>query len=165
MNINDLNTLEQLEQFLTGSQAVAFLVASNKDECYRGIQRTLVNFRQPSLKKHSKGVVMRFLIKIVGFQGNRSPAWLSNTVTPARLNGNSVLIRALSVSIQLKIFVCWHRLMSVITPSADQPLKSCASVLISSLSKPNTNAQRAYRLRICTTSEKSTVLSPATLHL
>jgi hypothetical protein len=35
MNINDLNTIEQLEQFLTGSQAVAFLVASSQDECYR----------------------------------------------------------------------------------------------------------------------------------
>ena len=40
MNINDLNTpvlsgvegIEQLEQFLTGRQAVAFLVASNKDD-------------------------------------------------------------------------------------------------------------------------------------
>jgi hypothetical protein len=42
MNINDLNTIEQLEQFLTGSQSVAFLVASSKDECYLGIQRTLV---------------------------------------------------------------------------------------------------------------------------
>ncbi|TAK60619.1 hypothetical protein [Methylobacter sp.] len=32
MNINDLNTLEQLEQFLTGSQAVAFLIASSTDK-------------------------------------------------------------------------------------------------------------------------------------
>jgi hypothetical protein len=40
MNINDLNTpvlsgvegIEQLEQFLTGRQAVAFPVASNKDD-------------------------------------------------------------------------------------------------------------------------------------
>ena len=47
MNINDLNTIEQLEQFLTGSQAVAFLVASSKEECYQGIQRTLVKFRYP----------------------------------------------------------------------------------------------------------------------
>ena len=45
MNINDLNIIEQLEQFLTGSQAVVFLVADSKDECYRGIQRTLVKFR------------------------------------------------------------------------------------------------------------------------
>jgi len=67
MNINELNTLEQLEQFLSGSQAVAFLVASSKGECYRGIQRTLVKFRYPSLSKRSKGVVVRFLIKITGY--------------------------------------------------------------------------------------------------
>jgi len=29
MNINDLTTIEQLEQFLTGTQSIAFLVASN----------------------------------------------------------------------------------------------------------------------------------------
>ena len=29
MNINDLNTIAQMEQFLTGGQAVAFLVASS----------------------------------------------------------------------------------------------------------------------------------------
>ncbi|MFA5924803.1 MAG: hypothetical protein WC856_26550 [Methylococcaceae bacterium] len=49
MNVNDPNIIEQMEQFLTGSQAVAFLVASSKDECNRGIQRTLVKFRYSSL--------------------------------------------------------------------------------------------------------------------
>ena len=67
MNIKDLNTIEQVEQFLTGSQAVAFLVASSTDECYQGIQRTLVKFRYLSLNKRSKGVVVRFLIKITGY--------------------------------------------------------------------------------------------------
>ena len=33
MNINGLKTIEQLEPFLTGSQAVAFLVVSSKGEC------------------------------------------------------------------------------------------------------------------------------------
>jgi len=67
MTIKDLNTLDQLEQFLAGSQAVAFLVADSKDECYRGIQRTLVKFRYATLSKRSKGVVVRFLIKISGY--------------------------------------------------------------------------------------------------
>ena len=139
MNINDLNTIEQLEQFLTGSQAVAFLVASSQDECYRGIQRILVKFRYAAQKKYSKGVVIRFLIKITGYSRNSSRAWLNNTVTPARLNGNSAPIKALNVCIRMKIFACWHRLMSVITPSADPPLKSFANVLTSSLIKHNTN--------------------------
>jgi hypothetical protein len=140
MNINDLNTIEQLEQFLTGSQPVSFLVASSKDECYRGIQRTLVKFRYASLNKHSKGVIVRFLIKLTGYSRQQITRLVKQyTVTPARLSSNSAPIRALNVCIQLKIFVCWPRLMSGITPSADRLLKSFASVHISSLSKPNTN--------------------------
>lgn len=45
MNKNDLTTIEQLEQFLDGSQTVAFLATSSKEKCYRGIQCTLVKFR------------------------------------------------------------------------------------------------------------------------
>jgi transposase InsO family protein len=67
MNINDLKTIEQLEQFLTGTQSIAFLVASNKKDIYRDIQRTLVKFRYPTLTKGSKGVVVCFLIKITGY--------------------------------------------------------------------------------------------------
>ncbi len=67
MNINDLNIFEQLEQFLTGSQAIAFLVAGSKEACYRSIQRTLVKFRYSSLDKRSKGIVVRFLIKLTGY--------------------------------------------------------------------------------------------------
>ena len=67
MNINDLTTIEQLEQFLTGTQSIAFLVVSNKKDIYRDIQRTLVRFRYPTLNKGSKGLVVRFLIKITGY--------------------------------------------------------------------------------------------------
>jgi transposase InsO family protein len=67
MNINDLTTIEQLEQFLTGTRSIAFLVASNKKDIYRDIQRTLVRFRYPTLNKGSKGLVVRFLIKITGY--------------------------------------------------------------------------------------------------
>ena len=67
MNINDLKTIEQLEHFLTGTQSIAFLVASNKKDVYRDIQHTLVKFRYPTLNKGSKGVVVCFLIKITGY--------------------------------------------------------------------------------------------------
>lgn len=67
MNISDLKTIEQLEQFLTGTQAVAFVVASSHQDIYRDVQRTLVIFRYLALNKASKGVVVRFLIKITGY--------------------------------------------------------------------------------------------------
>jgi len=67
MNINDLKTIEQLNQFLTGTQAIAFLVGSRKEDIYRDILRILVKFSYHSLKKPSKGIVVRFLIKITGY--------------------------------------------------------------------------------------------------
>ena len=38
MKLEDLKTIEQLEDFLSGTQAVAFSVISDKDACYRWIQ-------------------------------------------------------------------------------------------------------------------------------
>lgn len=67
MNINELTTIEQLEQFLSGSQAVAFLVEDKTEECYRGIQRILIKFDYLSLDKRSKGILIRFLSKITGY--------------------------------------------------------------------------------------------------
>ncbi len=67
MNLNDLNTIEQLNDFLSGSQSVAFVVADSKEASYRGIQRILVKFRYATLSKPSKGIVVRFLMKISGY--------------------------------------------------------------------------------------------------
>lgn len=67
MNIKDLKTIAQLEQFLTGTQTITFVVASSKHESYQEIQRTLVKFRYYSLNKASKGVIVRFLIKMTGY--------------------------------------------------------------------------------------------------
>ncbi len=35
MKLEDLTTISQLSDFLSGTQAVAFVVISNKDDCYR----------------------------------------------------------------------------------------------------------------------------------
>ena len=67
MKLEDLTTIDQLEDFLTGTQAVAFSVISDKDACYRWIQRELVKFRYRRLSRQGKGVVMRYLMKISGY--------------------------------------------------------------------------------------------------
>ncbi|MFT6045135.1 MAG: hypothetical protein ACI9WC_000834, partial [Arenicella sp.] len=41
MNEKDLISLDQVAQFLDGTQAVAFTVLSDKDDRYKWIQRTL----------------------------------------------------------------------------------------------------------------------------
>jgi len=67
MKINDLKTIEQMGSFVEGSQAVAFAVASNKDERYQFIEQILRRFHYPHLKRKEKGIVLKFLMKTSGY--------------------------------------------------------------------------------------------------
>jgi len=67
MKLEELTTIDQLEGFLSGTQAGAFSVISDMDACYRWIQGELVKFRYLRLSRHGKGVVIRYLIKISGY--------------------------------------------------------------------------------------------------
>ena len=44
MKLEDLETIEQLSEFLSGTQAVAFSIILDKDDCYRRIQGALYKF-------------------------------------------------------------------------------------------------------------------------
>jgi len=41
MKLEDLTTIDQLTEFLSGTQAAAFSLISDNDDCYRWIQREL----------------------------------------------------------------------------------------------------------------------------
>jgi transposase InsO family protein len=67
MKLDDLTTLSQLRDFLSGTQAVAFSVIGDKDTGYRWIQGELVRFRYLSFSRSDKGVVIRYLMKVSGY--------------------------------------------------------------------------------------------------
>lgn len=67
MKLDNLNTIEQMELFINGSQAIAFAVASCKDERYRVVEQILKRFAYSRLKRGDKGIVIQFLIKISGY--------------------------------------------------------------------------------------------------
>jgi len=67
MKLNELKTIAQLESFLSGTQAVAFVVANDKDARYRWIQGELVRFQYLSCSRSDKGVITRYLIKVSGY--------------------------------------------------------------------------------------------------
>ena len=67
MNEKDLVSLNQVAQFLDGTQAVAFTVLSDKDDRYKWIQRTLIRFDYDKLKRPEKGLIVKYLIKISGY--------------------------------------------------------------------------------------------------
>ncbi len=56
-----------MESFINGTQAIAFAVADNKQERYRLVESILKRFRYPNLRRPDKGIVIRFLMKVVGY--------------------------------------------------------------------------------------------------
>ncbi len=63
MNIENLTTIEDLEHFVQGNQAVAFTVLGDKHQRYQFIQRTLIKFRYFTLSKPDKGALNRYIRK------------------------------------------------------------------------------------------------------
>ena len=66
MKLNDLRSIDQLRDFLDGTQAVVFAVVTDKDERYQWIQQTLIKLRYGRLSKAGKGIVIRYLMKVSG---------------------------------------------------------------------------------------------------
>jgi len=75
MNIKNLNTIEALENFVLGNQAVAFSVLGDKHQRYQLIQRSLVKFDYSRLSKVGKGVVIQFLMKVTRYS-RQQITWL-----------------------------------------------------------------------------------------
>lgn len=94
MSLEQLTTINAINQFLDGTQAVAFSVAGNKQERYRWVQKTLVKHQYLLLGKADKGTVTRYLMKVTGYslaQTKRLIRQYAKTgvlsVKPARRNG------------------------------------------------------------------------------
>ena len=67
MKLEDLKTISQLTDFLSGTQAVAFSIILDKDARYRWVQGVLHKFRYRKRGKQDKGVLIRYLMKISGY--------------------------------------------------------------------------------------------------
>ncbi len=67
MRLEQLTSIQAIYQFLDGTQAVAFTMATNKQDRYRWVQKTLVKHRYIQLGKVDKGIVIRYLMKVTGY--------------------------------------------------------------------------------------------------
>ena len=66
MNDGRLETVEQVKQFLAGSEALDFRGVS-VEERYQWIQTVLVRFKYFQLKRADKGVIRRYIEKVSGY--------------------------------------------------------------------------------------------------
>lgn len=85
MKLEDLKTIDELTEFLTGTQIVAFSVISNKDENYQWIEGVLVKFEYRGLSKADKGVVIRYLKKISGYSRQQITRLIGQYLKTGRL--------------------------------------------------------------------------------
>jgi len=67
MKIDNLDTIEALDNFLKGNQSVAFSVLGDKQKRYQFIRKILVKFSYTTHSKANKGVIKRFLMKVTGY--------------------------------------------------------------------------------------------------
>jgi len=66
MNDRNLQTIEQVRQFLGGSEALEFRALSVGDK-YNWIEEVLIRFRYLLLKRAEKGVIRRYIERITGY--------------------------------------------------------------------------------------------------
>lgn len=67
MKINQLKTIQELEQFLVGTQPVAFCIEDDATATYQWVQKTLVLFKYFKKPKRVKGLITQYLLKITGY--------------------------------------------------------------------------------------------------
>ena len=66
MNDGQLQTVEQVRQFLEGSEAVEFRGLTAKEKYY-WIEEVLIRFKYHLLKRDEKGVIRRYVRKVTGY--------------------------------------------------------------------------------------------------
>ncbi len=66
MNDGQLQMVEQVKQFLEGSEAVEFRRLMAKEKYY-WIEEVLIRFRYHRLKRSEKGVIRRYVQKVTGY--------------------------------------------------------------------------------------------------
>ncbi len=97
MNDAQLETLDQIRQFLEGTEAISFQII-NKETRYRWIQHTLVKFRYLKLSKTDKGLITRYVRKMTGY----SLAQVKRLIRQYRKTGHLMRKQRTSHGFQLK---------------------------------------------------------------
>lgn len=71
MKLENIKRVDELSNFLDGTQPIAFAVSSSKQERYQEISKILSRFNYHSLGRKHKGIVIKFLLKISGYSSQQ----------------------------------------------------------------------------------------------
>jgi len=88
MKLEELKTIEQLSQFLDGTQAVIFKLDTVKKKRYQWIRHELVRFDYMRMSKADRGIMKRYLARSAVTPERKSHASSSSTEAPVISNIN-----------------------------------------------------------------------------
>jgi len=83
MKLEELKTVEQLIQFLDGTQSVIFKIDTKKEERYKWLQHELIRFDYLTQSKINKGIIKQYLKNVSRY----SRAQLSRLIKQYRETG------------------------------------------------------------------------------
>ena len=118
MKLEELKTIEQLSQFLDGTQVVIFKITTIKKERYDWIRHELVRFDYLKLSKLDKGIVILYLIKVSGY----SQSQLTRLIKQYRKTGYIKHFHANVPAFQKKYTPADIRLIAKMDERYDTPL-------------------------------------------
>jgi transposase InsO family protein len=109
MNIENLKTIESLDNFLQGNHQVAFSVLGDKTERYDFVCKTLIKFSYMTRSKKDKGIVIRYLLKMTEYSRQQLTRLIKKysktgkiNWTPCRHNGFTKIYTDKDVSLLAK---------------------------------------------------------------
>lgn len=85
MKLDNLISIEQMESYLNGSQAIAFAVATSKDERYQFVETLLKRFKYARLKRREKGIMMQFLMKVSAYSRQQLTRMIQRYISNGKL--------------------------------------------------------------------------------
>ena len=106
MNDTQLETIEQIQTFLSGTQTVDFIIEDKADR-YAWIQRTLIRLHYLELSKAKKGIVMRYLGKMTGYSPPQVKRLIKQYRNTGRLERKQRTVRRFSQKYSVQDKLNW----------------------------------------------------------
>ena len=145
MNLDNLTSIDQLAEFLSGTQTVAFSVLSSPAARYEWVQKTLVRFRYLTLSRRHQGVVIRTLMKVSGYSRQQLTRLIAQYRTTGTLKRRQRTVAGFTPKYTPAVSDCWRRWINATTRRADRPSRSSVSAPCKSSGRPNMSAWRKSR--------------------
>ena len=88
VSTEELNTINDLTKFIDGNQKAAYAILGNKSEKYSWINRTLIKFQYYKLKKHEKGIVIKYLMTVTRYSRQQITRLIKKHINTGEIKHN-----------------------------------------------------------------------------